>query len=199
LALFWTRENAGKTLQQPFAGKNRRKSREKKAKVSKDIRMPKKSSGPHRWVGGELYAGSFGLARSLPLMIVDNSLNMHTTGFFPDGYLLSVTDGSIWIPHLDRFLEILMKPNFQVVKWESTFMWKMLSQAELETDGSCLATIFGSPPTPRLAVKCEATCRCCGRVVALFKRVNCRINFGREISSTCVPRDFAVLYMISGM
>ena len=31
-------------------------------------------------------------------MFVDNSPNMHNTGFFPDSYLLSVTDGSIWIP-----------------------------------------------------------------------------------------------------
>jgi len=55
-------------------------------------------------------------------MIVDNSPNMHTTGLFPDGYLLSVTDGSIWIPYLARYLQTLMKPNFQVVKWESTFI-----------------------------------------------------------------------------
>jgi len=31
---------------------------------------------------------------------------MHNTGFFQDCYLLSVTDGSIWIPHLARYSEI---------------------------------------------------------------------------------------------
>jgi len=74
---------------------------------------------------------------------------MHNTGFFPDCYPLSVTDGSIWIPYLARYSEILKKPNFQVVKWKSTFIWKMRSQAELQTEGSCFATIFGSPSTPR--------------------------------------------------
>jgi len=73
---------------------------------------------------------------------------MHDTGYFPDCYLLSVTDRSIWIPYLARYSEIFKKPNFQVVKWKSTFIWKMLSQAELETDGSRLATIFGLPLTP---------------------------------------------------
>jgi len=34
-------------------------------------------------------------------------------------------------------------------KLKSTFIWKMLSQAELETERSHLATIFGLPPTPR--------------------------------------------------
>jgi len=89
----------------------------------------------------------FWSALSLLLIIVDNSPNMHNTGFFPDCYLFSVTNGSIWIPHLARHLEIFKKPNFQVVKFKSTFIWKILSQAELETEGLCLATIFGSPLT----------------------------------------------------
>jgi len=42
-------------------------------------------------------------------------LNLHNTGFFPDYNLLSVTDGSIWIPYLARHSEIFKKPNFQVV------------------------------------------------------------------------------------
>jgi len=42
---------------------------------------------------------------------------MHNTGFLPDCQLLSVTDGSIWIPYLPRYLEIFQKPNFHVVKW----------------------------------------------------------------------------------
>jgi len=37
---------------------------------------------------------------------------MHNTGFFPDCQLLSVTDGSIWIPYLTRYSEIFKKPNF---------------------------------------------------------------------------------------
>jgi len=74
---------------------------------------------------------------------------MHNTGLFPDCRILSVTDGCIWIPYLARYLEIIKKPNFQVVKCKPTFIWKMLSQAELETEGSGLATIFGLPPTPR--------------------------------------------------
>ena len=82
------------------------------------------------------------------MIIVDNIPNMHNTGFFPDCYLLSVIDGSIWIPHFARYLEIFKKLNFQVVKWKSTFICKMLSQSELETEVSRLATIFGSPPTP---------------------------------------------------
>jgi len=73
---------------------------------------------------------------SLPLIIVDNSPNLHNTGFFPDCFLLSVTNGSIWIPYLARYSEIFKKPNFQVVKWKSTFIWKMLSQAELVTERS---------------------------------------------------------------
>jgi len=88
--------------------------------------------------------------RSLPLIIVDNCPHMHNTGFFPNCSLLSATNGSIWIPYLARYSEIFKKPNLQVVKWKSTFIWKILSQAELETEGSCLSTIFGSPPTPRL-------------------------------------------------
>jgi len=91
----------------------------------------------------------FWSARSLPLIIVDNSPNMHNTCYFPDCYLLSVTHGSIRILYLARYWEIFKKPNFQVVKWKSTFIWKMLSQAELETKGSSrLATNFGSPSTP---------------------------------------------------
>ena len=76
---------------------------------------------------------------------------MHNTGFFPDCCLLSVTDGCIWIPYLARYYEIFKKPNFQVVKCKSTFISKMLSQAELETEWSDFATIFGLPPTPRWA------------------------------------------------
>jgi len=53
---------------------------------------------------------------------VDNSPHMHNTGFFPDCYLLSVTDGYIWIPYLARYLEIFKKPYFQAVKWKSTFI-----------------------------------------------------------------------------
>jgi len=44
--------------------------------------------------------------------------------------------------------EIFKKLNFKLVKWQSTFIWNVLSQAELETEGLCLATIFGLPPTP---------------------------------------------------
>jgi len=49
-------------------------------------------------------------------MIVDNSPNVHNTGFFLDCHLLSVTDGSICIPYLARYLEIFREPDFQVVK-----------------------------------------------------------------------------------
>ena len=60
--------------------------------------------------------------------------------------LLSFSNnGSIWIQYLDWYSEIFQQPNFQVVKWKSTFNWKMPSQAELETKGSRLATIFGLP------------------------------------------------------
>jgi len=72
---------------------------------------------------------------SLPLIFVDNSPNLHNTGLFPDCYLLSITDKSIWIPYFARYSDIFRKPNFQVVKWKSTFIWKILSQAELETEG----------------------------------------------------------------
>ena len=65
---------------------------------------------------------------SLPLIIVGNSPNMHNTGFFPDCHLLSLTDGSIWIPYLARYSEIFKKSDFQVVKWKSTFIWKTLSR-----------------------------------------------------------------------
>jgi len=54
-------------------------------------------------------------ARSISLIFVDNSPSMHNTDFFPDSYLLSVTNGSIWIPYLARYSEIFKKPNFQVV------------------------------------------------------------------------------------
>ena len=59
-------------------------------------------------------------SESLPLIIVDNSHNMHSTAFFPDRQLLSATSGSIWIPHLARCSEIFKEPNFQVVKRKST-------------------------------------------------------------------------------
>ena len=85
----------------------------------------------------------FWSARSLPLIIVGKSTNMRNTGFFLDCYLLSVTDGSIWI----RYAEIFKKPNFQVPEWKSTFIWKMLSQAEWETEGSRLVqSFFCLPP-----------------------------------------------------
>jgi len=64
--------------------------------------------------------------RPLPLIIVQNSPNMHNTGFFPDCHLLSLTNGSIWIPYLARYSLIFRKPIFQVVIWKSTFIWKML-------------------------------------------------------------------------
>jgi len=97
--------------------------------------------------------------RSIPLIIVDDSPNMHNTGSVPDCCLLSVTNGSICIPYLTRpylarYSEIFKKPNFQVIKWKSTLIWKMLSQAELETEGSHLATIFGFPPTPQCNLDC---------------------------------------------
>jgi len=47
-------------------------------------------------------------------VIVDSSRNMHNTGILPDCHPLSVTDGSLWIPYLARYLEILKKPNLQV-------------------------------------------------------------------------------------
>ena len=64
---------------------------------------------------------------SRPLIFVDNSPNMHNTCFFPDCLLLSVAYGSIWISYLARYSEIFKKPNLEVVKWRSTFIWKMLS------------------------------------------------------------------------
>jgi len=60
----------------------------------------------------------FWSARSLPLMIVDNSPNMHNTGFFPDCWLLSVTNGSIWIPYLARYSEIFKETQFSGSKME---------------------------------------------------------------------------------
>jgi len=51
-----------------------------------------------------------------PLIIVNNCPHMYNTGFFPDYCLLSVTDGSIWIPYLARYLERVKELNFQVVK-----------------------------------------------------------------------------------
>jgi len=56
------------------------------------------------------------------MIIVDTSPLMHNTGFYPDCQLLAVTDWSIWIPYLARYSEIFKKPNFQVVKWKSTFL-----------------------------------------------------------------------------
>jgi len=91
----------------------------------------------------------FWSARSLFLIIMDNSPNMHNTGFFSNSYLLSITYGSIWIQYPARYLEIFKKPNFQVVKYKSMFIWKMLSQAELETEGLRFMAIFGLPPSPR--------------------------------------------------
>jgi len=55
-------------------------------------------------------SNTFLIRFSLHLIIVDNSPNMHNTGFFPDYYyLLSVTNGSIWIPYLARYSEIFKK------------------------------------------------------------------------------------------
>jgi len=63
---------------------------------------------------------------------------MHNAGFFPDCHLLSLINGSIWIPYLARYSEVIKKPNFQL---------KNDFQAEFETEGSRFATIFGLPPT----------------------------------------------------
>jgi len=54
------------------------------------------------------------LDRSLSMLFVDNSPNMHNTGFFQGCILLSVTNVSIWILCLVRYSEIFKKPNFQV-------------------------------------------------------------------------------------
>jgi len=56
---------------------------------------------------------------SLPLTIVDNSTNLHNTGFFQNCFLLSVTYGCIWIPYLARYLEIFKKPNFSGSKMQA--------------------------------------------------------------------------------
>ena len=66
--------------------------------------------------------GTFLISSLPPLIIVDNSPNMHNTSFFADCFLLSVTDGSIWIPYLAIYSETFKRPNFQVVKWKSTFI-----------------------------------------------------------------------------
>jgi len=98
---------------------------------------------------GNLFMSNIFLIRCVPpLVIVDNSPNMHNTGFFPDCHLFSLTDGSIWILYLARYSKIFKKPNCQVVKWKSTFIWKILSRRNWKTEGSRLATIFGLPPTP---------------------------------------------------
>jgi len=62
--------------------------------------------------------GTFLTARSPPLIILDNSPHMHNTGFFSDCCLLSVTDGSIWIPYLARYSEMFKKPNCKGSKME---------------------------------------------------------------------------------
>ena len=59
-----------------------------------------------------------------------------------------VRSNKVAIPYLARYSEIFKKRNSQVVEWKSTFIRKILSQAELETEGSGLATILGLPPTP---------------------------------------------------
>jgi len=86
---------------------------------------------------------------------VDNSSNKHHTGFFPDCHLLSLIDGSIWIPYLARYSEIfgdIQEPQFSGSKMEVHVHLKIAFQAELETEGSRLAAIFGAifglPPTP---------------------------------------------------
>ena len=66
---------------------------------------------------------------------MDNSPNMYNTCFFPDCQLLSVTNGSIWIPFLARYLEIFKKPNSQVVKMKFHVHLKNAFQAEMETEG----------------------------------------------------------------
>jgi len=104
--------------------------------------------------------GTFFIRLLPPLIIVDNSFNMQNTGFFSDSYLLSVTNGSIWIPYLATYSKIFKKPNFQVIKWKSTFIWKTLSQAEMEHEGSRLAIIFGLPPTPHLGAHTRMPCVC---------------------------------------
>jgi len=85
---------------------------------------------------------------SLSLLSVDNSPNMHNTGFFPDCLLLSVTNGSIWKLYLARYSETFKQPNFQVVKWKFTFIWKMLSEKERSGGTSEFYTLcFDSHPS----------------------------------------------------
>jgi len=45
----------------------------------------------------------------------------------------------------------IQETQFSVSKMEVNFHLKSAFQAELETEGSCLATIFGLPPTPPCA------------------------------------------------
>jgi len=77
---------------------------------------------------------------------------MHNTGFFPDCHLLSLTDGSIWIPYLARYSEIfgdIQETQFSGSEMEVHVHLKIAFQAELETEESRSATIFGLPSTPR--------------------------------------------------
>jgi len=108
------------------------------------------------WQGSFSMTGTFLIRLSLLEIIVDsdNSSNIHNTGFFPDCQLLSVTDGSICIPYLARYSEIFKEPNFQVVKWKSTFIWnfEIPLQSESETERSrglpkVYILWFGSHPT----------------------------------------------------
>ena len=74
------------------------------------------------------------------------------TGFFPDCRLLSLT----WV-HLDtvsrQIFKDIWRTQFSGSKMEVHVHLKNTFQAELETEGSRLATIFGLPPTPRWMLK----------------------------------------------
>jgi len=89
---------------------------------------------------------------------VDNCPHIHNAGFFPDCCFLTVIYGCIWIPYVARYSEIFKKSNFQVLRWKSS-----LKNAELETEGPRLSTIFGSPPTPRLAAETHGHINSTGR------------------------------------
>jgi len=51
---------------------------------------------------------------------------MHNTGYFPECYPFSVTNGSMWIPYLAKYSEIFNKPNFQVLLFK--FFWVRISE-----------------------------------------------------------------------
>jgi len=62
---------------------------------------------------------------------------MHTACFFPDCYLLSVTEGSIWIPCLARFegvgthIPLLGENGFFPRNLDREFAWFTISAARL--------------------------------------------------------------------